>query len=241
MSRLLNQEDVGSSGTRYAAIYARVSTEDQGKGFSIPTQIEGYQKLAEREGYIVPESHILVDEGISGTTMDRPGLRKLRELVNTQAITAVIVIDPDRLSRNLGHQLLLAEDFERTSVELLIVSHPMEQGPEGWLFFQMRGALAEYEPAKILERLKRGIVGRAKAGHVPGGAVPFGYRYLKSDHGGAWEIDAAEAAIVRRIFQMNLEGIPTRTIAKVLTQERVPTKRDRHPKSPGRKVAGGGE
>jgi Resolvase, N terminal domain len=39
-----------------AAIYARVSTEDQGKGFSIPTQIEAGQKLAEREGYIVPES-----------------------------------------------------------------------------------------------------------------------------------------------------------------------------------------
>ncbi|MDQ3830497.1 MAG: recombinase family protein [Candidatus Tectomicrobia bacterium] len=111
---------------RYAAIYARVSTEDQGKGFSIPTQIEAGQKLAERERYTVPESHILVDEGISGTTMERPGLRQLRELVKTQAITAAIVYDPDRLSRKLGHQLLLVEDFERAGVTLEIVSHPME-------------------------------------------------------------------------------------------------------------------
>jgi site-specific DNA recombinase len=55
---------------------------------------------------------VLTDEGISGTTMDRPGLRELRDLVNAKAIAAVIVHDPDRLSRNLGHQLLLAEEFE---------------------------------------------------------------------------------------------------------------------------------
>ena len=44
---------------KYAAMYARVSTEDQGKGFSIPTQIEACQQLATREGYRVPESHVL--------------------------------------------------------------------------------------------------------------------------------------------------------------------------------------
>src|SRR5687767_14020609 len=162
---------------QHAAIYARVSTEDQGKGFSIPTQIEACQKLADHEGYTVAEASVLVDEGISGTTMDRPNLRKLRDLVNTHAIAAAIVYDPDRLSRNLGHQLLLAEEFERADVKLLIVSHPMEQGPEGWLFFQMRGALAEYERAKLLERTQRGRLGRAKAGYVNGGRVPLGYRY----------------------------------------------------------------
>ncbi len=117
----------------YAAIYARVSTEDQGKGFSIPTQLEACQKLAQRDGYTVPEAYILTDEGISGITMDRPALRRLRELVAAKAIAAVVVIDPDRLSRHLGHQLPLAEEMERADVRLLIVSHPLEQGPEGWL------------------------------------------------------------------------------------------------------------
>ena len=42
----------------------------------------------------------------------------------------------------------------------------MEQGPEGWLFFQMRGTRAEYERAKILERTRRGMVGRIRAGHA---------------------------------------------------------------------------
>src|SRR5215510_14710353 len=57
------------SPVRYAAIYARVSTEDQGKGYSIPTQIEACQRLAQQEGYAVPESHIFIDEGLSGTTL----------------------------------------------------------------------------------------------------------------------------------------------------------------------------
>jgi site-specific DNA recombinase len=221
-----------------AAVYARVSTEDQGKGFSLPTQIEACQKLAAHEGYTVPETHVLIDEGISGTTMDRPGLRRLRELVNTRAIAAAIVYDPDRLSRNLGHQLLLAEEFERASVKLLIVSHPLEQGPEGWLFFQMRGALAEYERAKILERTKRGMLGRAKAGYPLGGSVPLGFRYVGEPHPGHLEIDAEEAALVRRIFEMCLSGISTWGIARRLTAERVPSRRDRQPwakKATGRK------
>src|ERR1043166_9883312 len=95
-----------------AAIYARVSTEDQGKGYSIATQIEACQALAKREGYTVPESYVLIDD-LSGTTMERPGLRQLRELIQTHAITAIIVYDPARLSRNLGHHSSLAEEWEQ--------------------------------------------------------------------------------------------------------------------------------
>jgi site-specific DNA recombinase len=168
--------------------------------------------------------------------MDRPGLRRLRDLVNTKAITAVVVHDPDRLSRNLGHQLLLAEEFERAAVKLLIVSHPIEQGPEGWLFFQMRGALAEYERAKLMERTHRGRVGRAQAGNLWGGQVPLGYRAVREPHQARWEIDEEEAALVRRIFQMSLGGLTMHAIAKQLSLEGIPTHYDRHPHGGGRKI-----
>jgi site-specific DNA recombinase len=221
-----------SNTPRIAAIYARVSTEDQGKGYSIPTQIEACQRLAQHEGYLVPQDYLIKDEG-SGTTLERPGLCLLRKLVRTNIVAAIIVYDPDRLSRNLGHQLLLAEEAEKAGIKLLIVSHPLEQGPEGWLFFQMRGALAEYERAKILERMKRGAVGRIQAGHPWGGSVPLGYRYIPAPHGGHWEIDAEEAALVRRIFQLCVEGMPTRRIALILTSEHSPTPADRDPKRSG--------
>jgi site-specific DNA recombinase len=180
MKPSFSQTMISPSDIACAAIYARVSTEDQGKGFSIPTQLDACRKLAEREGYMVSEDYVLIDEGLSATMMDRPGLRTLRDLVNVRAIAAVIIYDPDRLSRNVGHQLLLAKEFEGASVKLVIVSHPMEQGPEGWLFFQMRGALAGYERAKTQERTKRGMLGRAKAGNPWGGQHGLGYRAVPS-------------------------------------------------------------
>jgi site-specific DNA recombinase len=221
---------------RIAAVYARVSTEDQAKGFSLPTQVEACKLLAEQECYTVPEDYILVDEGISGTTLERPGLHKLRELIRTSSIGAIVIHDPDRLSRNLGHQLLLANEADKAQVKLLIVSHSLEQGPEGWLFFQMRGALGEYERAKLLERAKRGLRGRAKAGYPNGGQVPLGYVSIPAPHGGHWEIDPEEAAVVQRIFALCLAGLSTRAIATQLTEERVPTRLDRRPNSGGKKL-----
>src|SRR5215475_2414208 len=87
-------------GSLLAAIYARVSTEDQGKGFSLPSQIAACQALASQSGYTVPDGHIFTDE-LSGATLARPGLQQMRALITQRAIGAVIVYDPDRLSRNL--------------------------------------------------------------------------------------------------------------------------------------------
>jgi site-specific DNA recombinase len=83
MSQVKERTQYGTDHARYAEIYARVSTEDQSMGFSIPTQIEACQQLATREGYLVRESHVLIDGGISGTILDRPRARRLRELVQT--------------------------------------------------------------------------------------------------------------------------------------------------------------
>jgi site-specific DNA recombinase len=117
--------------------------------------------------------------------------------------------------------------LEQAGVCLLIVSHPLEKGPEGWLFFQMRGAIAEYERAKILERLKRGKLGRAQAGYPEGGTVPLGYRYIAGHKQGHYEIDEEDGTLVHRIFQMCLDGMNTRTIARQLSAERIPTQQDR--------------
>jgi site-specific DNA recombinase len=116
----------------------------------------------------------------------------------------------------------------------------------------MRGALGEYERAKILERTKRGARGRIQAGHAGGGNVPLGYRYANipkencptcmpdakarvHQRGGHWEIDDEEAVLVRRIFTLCLAGEPIRGIARILTGEGNPTPSDRHPERGRRK------
>jgi site-specific DNA recombinase len=215
-----------ASPKKRAAIYLRVSTEEQSEGFSLPTQLETCRTLAAQYDYSVPMDYIIQDEK-SGTTLDRPGLRRLRELVHARAIAVVIVHDVDRLSRTLGHQLLLSEELEQHGIQLLVHTHAIDKSAEGLLFFQLRGAVAEFERAKILERLARGKKGRAQAGHTEGGMVPLGYRYVGGHKSGHYEIDHEEAALVERIFHMCLSGMATQAIARLLSHERVPTQQDR--------------
>src|SRR5215471_11701383 len=84
--------------TPLAVIYARVSTTDQAdKGFSLPTQLDACQAMARQEGYVVPDTHVFVDD-YTGTSLTRPQLGPLRDLVRQGLVQAVFVHDLDRLS-----------------------------------------------------------------------------------------------------------------------------------------------
>jgi site-specific DNA recombinase len=92
----------------------------------------------------------------------------------------------------------------------------------------MRGVIAQYERAKILERTARGRRGRAQAGHAPYGARTLGYTYVKhTDKGAHYEVHPEEAALVQRIFQLYVDGgRSVEAIAALLTGEGVPTPKD---------------
>jgi site-specific DNA recombinase len=213
------------SSEKCAASYARVSTAEQAdKGYSLPTQIEACLTLAAQHGYHVDPAHLFTDD-YTGTSLNRPQLRRLRALVRSGTVQTVLVHDLDRLSRRLVHQLILTEEFERAGVPLLVVTTPRDtKTPEGQLLVNVQSVLAEYEREKLKERTLRGLRGRAQAGKPPGGTVPLGYRY----HNGRYEIDEGEARLVRRIFAMYIEeGLSINAIVKRLTAERVPTHSDR--------------
>ena len=233
MSKSIVPNDTSSlQASSIAAIYTRVSTTEQAdKGYSLPTQLDACQALARQEGYTVPESHVFVDD-YTGTSLKRPQFTVLRDLVQQRLVEAVFVYDLDRLSRKLAHQLLLSDEFEQAGVALRIVTMPDgAKTPEAQLLSNVRGIIAEYERAKILERTARGRVGRAKAGHVPGGQYTLGYVYVKYPmKGAAYEVDPEEAALVQRIFRFYVpEGWSQQDIAIQLTRENIPTPADRRP------------
>jgi site-specific DNA recombinase len=150
-------------------------------------------------------------------------------LVQQRLVQAVFVYDLDRLSRKLAHQLLLSEEFEQTGVALRIVTMPEgAKTPESQLLSNVRGIIAEYERAKILERTARGRRGRAQAGHVPYGRRTFGYLYVKhADKGAHYEVHPEEAALVQRVFRLYVEGgRSVEAIAVLLTREGIPTPKD---------------
>jgi site-specific DNA recombinase len=209
-----------------AAIYARVSTTEQAdKGYSLQTQIESCQTMAQQEGYTVPDTHVFIDD-YTGTSLNRPQFKHLRDLVHQRLVQAVFVHDLDRLSRKLAHQLLLSEEFEQAGVALRIVTMPEgAKTPEAQLLSNVRGIIAEYERAKILERTARGRKGRAQAGHVPYGRRTLGYIYVKhKDKGAHYEVHPEEAALVQRIFRLYLENdFSIERLAALLTREGIPT------------------
>jgi DNA invertase Pin-like site-specific DNA recombinase len=95
-----------------AAIYCRTATT----GSTISTQLQACQGFAWLHGYEVPEAYVCLDEGYSGLRLERPGLQRLRGLIRTRAIQAVIVSDLARLSRTVSDQLRLADECDHAEV-----------------------------------------------------------------------------------------------------------------------------
>ena len=214
---------------RAAAIYARVSSEQQKEENTIASQTAALIDFAREQGYSVPDDWVIEDAGFSGASLLRPGLERLRDLAAEGHIQAVLIHSPDRLSRKYAYQVLLTEEFARHGAETIFLKAPHSGTPEDQLMLQFQGMIAEYERAQILERSRRGKRHRAKAGEVSVlGGAPYGYRYIRktSEAPARYEIDAAEAEVVRLIYdKYTVGGLSIGAIARLLRGMGVPTRR----------------
>lgn len=193
------------------ALYARVSTDEQAERYGLSSQLTELRALAGRKGYAVVGE--FSDEGISGATLDRPQLDRLRELVRHGAVDVVLAHDLDRLTRDVGHCALLLEEFERADVRLEFIAMTAERTAEGRLLLDVKAALGSYERAKIRERTRRGRLEKARQGKWPRGRPAYGYRAV----GGRLEEDLERAAVVRRIFAWYVEeGLSLRAVLRAL-------------------------
>ncbi len=212
-----------------AAIYARVSSEQQKEENTIASQTAALIEFAREQGYGVPDEWVVEDEGFSGASLLRPGLERLRDLAAEGHIQAVLIHSPDRLSRKYAYQVLLTEEFARHGVETIFLKAPHSGTPEDQLMLQFQGMIAEYERAQILERSRRGKRHRAKAGEVSVlCGAPYGYRYIRKtrDAPARYEIDAAEAEIVRLVYDTyTVDGLSIGAIARLLREMGPPTRR----------------
>src|SRR6516162_2864711 len=132
-----------------AAIYARVSSDRQREQQTITSQTAALQAYADAHGYVVPPEWVFEDDGVSGTTLVRPGLEAVRDLAAAGQIAAVLVYAPDRLSCKYAYQVLLAEEFARYGVAVVYLNAPVASTPEQQLLAQVQGMIAEYERAQL--------------------------------------------------------------------------------------------
>ena len=211
-----------------AAIYCRVSTEDQEReGTSLQSQLEECRNKAHELGYEVPEEFIIL-ETYSGLTLDRPKLPRLRQWVRDKEVDAVIGYTLDRLSRDPVHFIILQEELEKAGVELILVTETIDSSDLGRLITYIKGYAAKLEAEKIRERTMRGARTRADQGKIPIGGTGklYGYSYImgKGEHEGIRYVNEDQAKWVREMFRWLIdEGLGVNAITYRLRALGVPT------------------
>ena len=188
-----------------AALYCRLSRDDNmdNESNSIQNQKKILQKAAKDKGY--SDTIFFVDDGITGTTMKRPGFQKMITAIEAGYISAVFVKDLSRLGRNYIEVGKLTEEFfPLHDVRLVAVSDGVDSDEGEDDFTPFKNIMNEYYAKDISK--KRRIVNKMKGNAgIPLSPPPYGY-IKNPDDPRFWVIDPEAADVVRRIYRMALEG-----------------------------------
>jgi site-specific DNA recombinase len=208
--------------TKRAILYARVSSDDQVRGYSLDQQIGALREWTAREGYEVLEE--IRDEGWSGAYLERPGLDRVRDLVEAGGVGVAVAQDADRITRDPAHRAFLDEEFERFGTRLVALDDWGDDSHEGELLKYLKGWVSKGERLKIAERSRRGKREKARRGKTVGHLrAPLGFRYTPDRN--ALVVDPEKMLTVRRIFEMAADGRSLLSIKKTLERDDVPTAR----------------
>src|SRR5215212_9656690 len=144
-----------------AILYARVSTEEQARrGCALAQQLEALRQYAEREGYEILEE--VKDPGQSGASLERPGMDRVRDLVQAGGVSMVLAQDRDRFAREPAYHYLLKKEFAEYGARLGALNDRGDGSPEGELTDGILDQLAKFERAKTTERTRRGKLRKAR-------------------------------------------------------------------------------
>ncbi|MEH7355118.1 recombinase family protein [Neobacillus drentensis] len=202
-----------------AALYPRVSTEEQSKeGYSLAAQLEKMRAFCFSQGWTIYKEY--TEEGRSAKNMERPQLQSLLSELNQ--FDVVLVYKLDRLSRNVGDINYLLDTLEKNNVAFKSVTEPYDTTTaQGKLLINIFASLAQFEREQLAERTHMGMARKHEEGSRNGGRAPFGY-YLDKD--GNLAINEIEAKWVRWMFEsfhtkgkkmiteeLNKNGVKTRT------------------------------
>ncbi|HWI51234.1 MAG TPA: recombinase family protein, partial [Symbiobacteriaceae bacterium] len=162
-----------------------------------------------------------IDAGVPGDLdwTDRPALTQLLDLVEKGALHGVVIYDPDRLARDLGVQLAVTDIIIKHRVQLEFITQQYDASPEGMLFYQLRGAISQFERAKIKERTNRGRKKLLREGIPANNPQPYGLTYHRETN--TWSPIPGQAEVVQQIFQWAKDGKGPTWIARQLNEQGV--------------------
>jgi len=200
--------------------YVRVSTEDQAKeGVSLDNQrrkIELYAEMNDLD-LIAIES----DEGISAKNLNRPGVKRVLDMIHKKKVDCIIIYKLDRMFRNTVDALNTSQILDRQGIALHSINERLDtKSAVGKFFFSLMASLAEMERNIISERTADALAGK-KANGERVGEIPLGYDLVD----GRLVDNENEQAVIHHINELRAEGLSYRTIADRLTMDGIATKK----------------
>ena len=205
---------------KVAYLYERLSRDDElnGESYSIQNQKQLLEKVAKEKGF--GKFVHFNDDGISGVTMERPGLQLMLSELEKGKAKAVFVKDLSRLGRNyIEVGRLLEEYFPRHDIRFVSVSDNIDTTQGDDELAPIRNLFNEWYARDISKKRRISNQVRGNAG-IPLGRPPYGY--LKDpDDPHRWVVDREAAQVVKRVYQMSFDGMGVEQIAAQLSRENV--------------------
>jgi len=205
-----------------ACVYTRVSTAEQAnEGYSIEEQERMCKAAIESKGWSFVGT--FSDPGISGRTMNRPGLQDMLSEINKGNVEAVVIYKLDRLSRKQKDTMTIIEDvFLKNDIALVSLNETLDTStPWGRAMIGILSSFNQMESENIQMRTAMGREAKANSGGYAGGKPPIGYKA----ENGSLVVVPEEAEIVRLVFQLRKEGGTYMGIAEELNQRGYRTKK----------------
>ena len=203
---------------KVAGIYIRVSTEDQAReGFSLGEQEEKLKQLCDYKGYEVYK--VYCDAGISAKDMEhRPKFQEMLKDMKNGKINYIVAYKLDRVTRSVRDLEELISQLEKYNTYLVCDRDDVNTSTaNGRFFVRMLTVLSQLEIEIVSERTKFGLNGAIKSGHLPG-QVALGF---KKDGNRKTIIDPATAPIIKRVFDLYLQGKTFLQISNIFNEEKV--------------------
>ena len=211
-----------------ASAYIRVSTDEQAE-LSPDSQLAVIRAYAEKNGLVIPEQYIFVDEGISGRSAgNRPAFNRMIAAARQAAhpFDCILVWKFSRFARNQEESIVYKAMLAKDRVSVISVSEPLVEGPFGTLVERILEWMDEYYSIRLSGEVKRSMTLNAQRGRRQI-APPFGYTLAPPGDGGVRPMipEPAEAALVREIYRRFLAGEGLLSIAKWLNSTGASTHR----------------
>ena len=207
---------------KITALYGRLSDDDgvDMESNSISNQRTILQDYARKNGYLHPQ--FFYDDGVSGTTFDRPGFKQMQELVEAGKVATIIVKDLSRFGRNyleVGNYLEVV--YPTLGVNFIAIQENVETlDGKGTEMMPFHNIFNEWYAAQTSKKIRAVWAMKAANGKRISTTVPYGYVKDPNDHE-KWNIDEPAADVVRRIYDLCLQGYGPLQIAKQLESDKV--------------------